>query len=92
MVICSHIYQRYQLFQSLESNAPGKLQPIHNLGLYEIRFADQVRNCEDVLLLEDSPGWALLSCDAGRDKWNTVMVRLVYLSFFKRDGRNSNDP
>jgi hypothetical protein len=31
--------------------------------------------CEDLEILHGQglEGWALLSCDAGRDKWNTVL-------------------
>lgn len=34
-----------------------------------------IKFCEDVEMLHGKglDGWALLSCDAGRDKWNTVM-------------------
>lgn len=40
---------------------------------HEIKFQDRVRNCEDVLI-EEGMGVAFLSCDPGRDQWNTVMV------------------
>lgn len=35
-------------------------------------FQDEVQNCEDVLMIP-SQGVAILSCDRGRDMWNTVM-------------------
>jgi arylesterase/paraoxonase len=41
---------------------------------YEVKFANQLRNCEDVILLDGLDGVALLSCDEARDRWNTVMV------------------
>ena len=40
---------------------------------YEIKFADRVRSCEDVILLEDR-GVAVMGCDPGRERYNTVMV------------------
>lgn len=55
------------------ANAPAKLEGFNSFKSYEIKFADQIRNCEDVIL-EESLGVALLSCDPGRDRWNTVMV------------------
>jgi arylesterase / paraoxonase len=55
------------------ANAPNRLQQINTLPGYEIRWTDTVRNCEDAYMSTD-PGFALLSCDPGRDKWNTVMV------------------
>lgn len=44
----------------------------HN-GTQRIEF------CEDVEMLEGkgTKGWALLSCDAGRAEWNTVMGPLL---------------
>lgn len=41
---------------------------------YEVKFSDQLRNCEDVIMLDGLDGLALLSCDEARDRWNTVMV------------------
>jgi arylesterase/paraoxonase len=40
---------------------------------YRIKFEKEVRNCEDIIL-DEARGAAILSCDAGRDRWNTVMV------------------
>lgn len=57
-------------------NAPGRLPEINTFRSYEIKFADRVRSCEDVLILE-SRGLAILACDPGRERWNTVMVRLT---------------
>lgn len=44
-----------------------------NFTSYDVKFTDQVRSCEDVVLIEDW-GLALLVCDPGRETWNTVMV------------------
>ena len=77
VLVASHVYKRIQAIRSLEQNAPGKLQAVSAFSTYEIKHADLVRNCEDVILLDGSEGWALLSCDSGRDNWNTVMVRIT---------------
>lgn len=58
------------------SNRPGKLQEVNVFKSLETKFQDEIRNCEDVILVEGK-GVALLSCDPGRDRWNTVMVSLV---------------
>jgi hypothetical protein len=50
--------------------------PINNFKSHEIRFSDQIRNCEDVIL-EETLGIAFLGCDPGRDRWNTVMVNFI---------------
>ncbi|KAH6646168.1 putative paraoxonase [Truncatella angustata] len=47
-----------------------------NFTSYEVKFTDQIRNCEDVLLVE-TLGLALLACDPGRETWNTVMGYFV---------------
>lgn len=74
----SHVYRRLQAIWSLDKNAPGRLQPFSTFPSYEIKFAGKIRNCEDGVMLDDSNGWALLSCDFGRDKWNTVMVGALF--------------
>jgi len=54
------------------ANTPGRLPRISNID-YEIKFKEVTRNCEDAIL-DDKNAIAILSCDPGRDKWNTVMV------------------
>lgn len=76
LVFGPFLYQRVNVILSLKDNAPGKLQSRSALSSYQIKFADQLRNCEDVILPEGLPGLALLSCDEARDRWNTVMVSL----------------
>jgi arylesterase/paraoxonase len=49
---------------------------INNFKSHEIKFADQIRNCEDVII-EETLGIAFLGCDPGRDRWNTVMVSSI---------------
>jgi len=68
-----YVWERLSALYLNISNRPGSLQTINNLKSYDIKFADRIRNCEDVIL-EESAGIAILSCDPGRDKWNTVMV------------------
>jgi arylesterase/paraoxonase len=75
----SHIYKRVSFLRSLANNEPGHFQAVSAFPWHEIKYADQLKNCEDVVLLDDSEGWALLSCDAGRDNWNTVMVSKIFM-------------
>ncbi|EKG17062.1 Glycoside hydrolase family 16 [Macrophomina phaseolina MS6] len=42
----------------------------------QIKHADILKNCEDVIILEEQ-GVALLSCDPQRDAWNTVMGTFI---------------
>lgn len=81
-LLIPHLYKRVQTLRSLEKNAPGKLQAFTSFKSHEIQFRDKLRNCEDVILLDGYEGWALLSCDAGRDYWNTVMVSLYRLFIY----------
>ena len=74
-VLSPFLYERGQfMYTMFYSNAPERLPSINEFKSYDIKFADQVRSCEDVLLLEDQ-GLAIASCDPGRERWNTVMVR-----------------
>ncbi|KAI1378853.1 hypothetical protein F4677DRAFT_381382 [Hypoxylon crocopeplum] len=66
------LYDSLQRFSIIIRNAPGRLATINNLKSYEIKFEETVRSCEDGLLVE-SQGLAILSCDPGREKWNTVL-------------------
>ena len=58
------------------TNAPSRIQTVNKLGSIDVKFADVLRNCEDAVL-DTAEGFALLSCDPGRDSWNTVMVPLL---------------
>ncbi|KAI1264848.1 putative paraoxonase [Xylariaceae sp. FL1019] len=53
-------------------NAPARFQEISNIPNPTIKFSDRIRSCEDVILVE-SRGLAILGCDPGRERWNTVM-------------------
>ncbi|OCL02849.1 putative paraoxonase [Glonium stellatum] len=67
-----YLYDREQVIESFFRNAPDKLKKFSTFKEYEVKFADRLRNCEDALL-DEAMGLAILSCDVGRDKWNTVM-------------------
>ncbi|KAF2643354.1 calcium-dependent phosphotriesterase [Massarina eburnea CBS 473.64] len=70
-LVVPYFYDRYLALSHAPSNSLGKLQPVYNIKSHDILFRDRVRNCEDVLM-EESLGIAILSCDPGRDRWNTV--------------------
>ncbi|KAI5204903.1 hypothetical protein AUEXF2481DRAFT_39938 [Aureobasidium subglaciale EXF-2481] len=72
-----HIYSRLSLLYNLESsNHPSKLSTprgwFTEQGSYEVKYADKLRNCED-LVVDEKAGYVVLSCDESRDGWNTVM-------------------
>ncbi|KND93492.1 Serum paraoxonase/arylesterase 1 [Tolypocladium ophioglossoides CBS 100239] len=71
-VLSPFLYQRGQFALSFYTNAPSRLVKINAFRSHSIKFADRVRSCEDVLLLEDR-GLAILACDPGRERWNTVL-------------------
>ncbi|PSN63221.1 calcium-dependent phosphotriesterase [Corynespora cassiicola Philippines] len=77
-IVAPFLYDRYLNLAAMIGNRPDAFQNVHNVKSKEIKFRDRLKNCEDVLLVE-SQGKALLSCDAGRDRWNTVM------GVFRRD-------
>ncbi|CAJ2499767.1 Uu.00g026200.m01.CDS01 [Anthostomella pinea] len=66
------LYERAQILYLFWRNAPVRFTRIDNLGSHDIKFADRIRSCEDALLVE-SQGLAILGCDPGRERWNTVM-------------------
>ncbi|KAF2651636.1 calcium-dependent phosphotriesterase [Lophiostoma macrostomum CBS 122681] len=70
--IAPYLYDRYVSVSNMLANRPSKFTPIYNIKSHEFKFQDRLKNCEDVLLDEGS-GLAILSCDPGRDRWNTVM-------------------
>jgi arylesterase / paraoxonase len=72
-VIIPYLVDRRMAIHPLVINAPHKLKEISAFKSHKIKFPDTLRNCEDILLDEEL-GIAYLSCDPGRDRWNTVMV------------------
>lgn len=67
LLLSAFLYYRSPLLYTFYYNAPDRLEKVSELGKWEIRFQDLVRNCEDIYL-NDQAGWALLSCDPGRDE------------------------
>ncbi|KAI8629759.1 putative paraoxonase [Xylariaceae sp. FL1651] len=65
-------YERGQTLSLFWKNAPERFVKINTFASHEIKFADRIRSCEDALLVE-SEGLAILGCDPGRERWNTVM-------------------
>jgi arylesterase / paraoxonase len=72
------IYERGQVLSLFYANAPVRMPRIDKLGAHGVKFADKIRNCEDGLLIE-SAGLAVLPCDPGRERWNSVMVSIPAL-------------
>lgn len=70
--LSAFIYPRISLLQSFYYNTPERLPQVNNIGRYEVKFGDKLRSCEDVILIE-SKGVAIVACDPGRERWNTVM-------------------
>jgi hypothetical protein len=81
-IIAPYVYDRYVAFSAILANRPGSLQNLNRFKSHEVKFRDQLRNCEDVLL-EEAMGIAFLSCNPGRDQWNTVMVRPLRISTYR---------
>ncbi|KAI0479824.1 hypothetical protein F4859DRAFT_477492 [Xylaria cf. heliscus] len=71
-----HLAQRVRVLSLAYFNAPGRMPVYANFTSSEIRFEDQIRDCEDTVLVE-SRGLALLACDTGRETWNPVMNFVV---------------
>ncbi|KAM0550604.1 hypothetical protein ACHAPJ_008862 [Fusarium lateritium] len=72
-LFASFVYERIDLIKTFYQNTPERLVKVNTIGSYEIKFEDRIRSCEDVLLIEEHH-LAILACDAGRERWNTVMV------------------
>ncbi|TGJ79111.1 hypothetical protein E0Z10_g9657 [Xylaria hypoxylon] len=66
------IYERGQVSFLFWKNAPHRLVKVNTFASHEVRFSDRIRSCEDALMVE-SEGLAILGCDPGRERWNTVM-------------------
>ncbi|KAL3459798.1 hypothetical protein BJX64DRAFT_199721 [Aspergillus heterothallicus] len=63
---------RKQALSLLAKNKPANIPEINKFSSYSHKLINKVRNCEDGILVEED-GLAILSCDPGRDLWNTVM-------------------
>ncbi|CCE35075.1 uncharacterized protein CPUR_02003 [Claviceps purpurea 20.1] len=89
------VYHRGQALWMLYNNSPARLSHINTFSSYDIKFADRVRSCEDALIVE-SRGVAIVACDAGRERWNTVMgvflEPLVSASLYIYDYKDASAP
>lgn len=56
----------------LFSNNPNNLPELNKFSTSSVKFQNKLRNCEDGIII-DEDALAILSCDPGRDLWNTVM-------------------
>ncbi|KAF1987363.1 calcium-dependent phosphotriesterase [Aulographum hederae CBS 113979] len=63
---------RYDSVVFILKRRPDNLPSVSSFDSFEIKFEESIRNCEDVYM-NDEDGFAVLSCDPGRDNWNTVM-------------------
>lgn len=70
--IYPYIFARLQALSLFFANRPGRITEIRTWTDHSVKFRDRIRNCEDGLIVEED-GIAILSCDAGRDLYNTVM-------------------
>jgi arylesterase / paraoxonase len=77
-LLAPYLYDRGQLLSYMYLNAPERLARVNAFPSHEIKFQDKLRSCEDAILVE-STGVAIIACDPGRERWNTVMVRLMHL-------------
>lgn len=73
VALTAWLYDRSGTLRTFSDNQPSRLIRVNGFKSQEVKFADKVRSCEDVMLIKDE-GLALLACDAGRERWNTVMV------------------
>ncbi|KAF1812748.1 calcium-dependent phosphotriesterase [Eremomyces bilateralis CBS 781.70] len=66
------IVGRYQTVRIILDNVPGKMIEVDQFAAKTIEFENVLRNCEDVIMVPEHK-YAILSCDPGRDRWNTVL-------------------
>ena len=74
-LLAAFLYERAPTLAGMYLNAPARLARVDNLpGPSAIKFAERAgfRSCEDALMVE-SLGLAVVACDPGRERWNTVM-------------------
>ncbi|KAL4965782.1 uncharacterized protein BDV14DRAFT_172075 [Aspergillus stella-maris] len=67
-----YLQGRQYALSLIVKNKPETLPEINKFTTSSLKFANKVRNCEDGIVVEQD-GFAILSCDPGRDLWNTVM-------------------
>lgn len=68
------VWTRWPALTAILNHGPpySGLPSVAAFGSSSVRLKHKVRNCEDAVLLEYAHA-AILSCDRGRDGWNTVM-------------------
>ncbi|SPO06296.1 uncharacterized protein DNG_08985 [Cephalotrichum gorgonifer] len=66
------LYSRSHTLSTFYTNSPHRLVRVNTAKSYDIKFQDRIRSCEDAFLVEKA-GLAILACDPGREKYNTVM-------------------
>ncbi|KAK5719097.1 hypothetical protein LTR15_007620 [Elasticomyces elasticus] len=75
-LLSTFFYSRRGILSTFYWNRPGVLKDLNLFPNAGVEHEDIVRNCEDVYM-DDVEGFAILSCDPGRDKWNTVMGAFI---------------
>ncbi|KFH43163.1 hypothetical protein ACRE_061160 [Hapsidospora chrysogenum ATCC 11550] len=68
-----YLYDLGRVVRILIINDPEKLPKVANFTAHATLFGDHMRNCED-MFMDSTSGFAIVSCNPGRDDWNTVMV------------------
>ncbi|KAJ8130769.1 hypothetical protein O1611_g2859 [Lasiodiplodia mahajangana] len=71
-LLAPFVYDRGEVASLFWKNATHRLVKVNTFASHEIKFTDRIRSCEDALLVEQD-GLAIIGCDPGREKWNTVM-------------------
>ncbi|KAL8294582.1 hypothetical protein RB597_007786 [Gaeumannomyces tritici] len=73
-LVLQYIWTRRSALAAMVNHGPpySSLPSVAAFGNGSVRLQHKVRNCEDVVLVEHART-AILSCDRGRDGWNTVM-------------------
>jgi arylesterase / paraoxonase len=61
------------MIATLWTNRPSAIPEFSAFSSFDVKFENVARNCEDGVL-DDELGIAYISCDPGRDRWNTVIV------------------
>ncbi|RDI88377.1 hypothetical protein Vi05172_g1140 [Venturia inaequalis] len=70
--LVDHLYPAYLMIR----NHPALIKNVNNFSAHKIALENEIRNCEDVIM-DEKAGFVIFSCDAGRDKWNTVMGTFI---------------
>ncbi|KAI1291566.1 putative paraoxonase [Xylaria venustula] len=98
-LLSPYLSERGQTAALFWKNAPHRLVRVNTFASHEVRFADRIRSCEDAILVE-SAGFAILGCDPGRERWNTVMGIFLpepvenaklYIFDYKNTGASDNE-